>query len=134
MSRDPGARRPVAITDPLPTHRRPHVFGNGQNPINFVRVADVADAVVRATLDPAPRRRTVNVCGTNLTLNAVAMVQQELGTDAKAPRHIPRTVLRVLAAGRVINNSAVSRQASAALVIDSTDMTAAGVDGWPVTR
>jgi nucleoside-diphosphate-sugar epimerase len=28
------------------------MFGNGQNPINFVRVADVADAVVRATLDP----------------------------------------------------------------------------------
>jgi hypothetical protein len=37
-------------------------------------------------------------------LNAVAMLLQELGTGAKAPRHIPRTVLRVQAAGRVINN------------------------------
>jgi hypothetical protein len=49
-------------------------------------------------------------------------VQQALGTDAKAPRHLPRTVLRALAASRVINNSAVSRQASAALVMDGTDM------------
>ena len=114
---------------------RPLVFGHGQNPINFVRVADVADAVVRATIDPALRGRTLNVCGTNLTLNAVAvMVQQELGTDEKAPRHVPRSVLRVLAASRVINNSAVSRQASAALVMDSTDMTAAGADGWQVAR
>ncbi len=114
---------------------RPLVFGRGQNPINFVRVADVADVVVRATLDPSLRSRTVNVCGTNLTLNAVAaMVQQELGTDGKAPRHLPRSVLRVLAASRKINNSAVSRQASAALVMDSTDMTAAGVAGWQVAR
>ena len=114
---------------------RPLVFGHGQNPINFVRVADVADAVVRATIDPALRGRTLNVCGTNLTLNAVAvMVQQELGSDEKAPRHVPRSVLRVLAASRVFNNSAVSRQASAALVMDSTDMTAAGADGWQVAR
>jgi uncharacterized protein YbjT (DUF2867 family) len=114
---------------------RPLVFGHGQNPINFVRVCDVADAVVRAAIDPAMRRGTVNVCGTNLTLNAVAaMVQQERGTDAKAPRHIPRTVLRVLAGSRVINNSVVSRQAGAALVMDSTDMTAAGLDGRSVTR
>ena len=114
---------------------RPLVFGHGQNPINFVRVADVADAVVRATIDPALRGRTLNVCGTNLTLNAVAvMVQQELGTDEKAPRHVPRSVLRVLAASRVFNNSAVSRQASAALVMDSTDLTAAGADGWQVAR
>ena len=114
---------------------RPLVFGHGQNPIDFVRVADVADAVVRATIDPALRCRTLNVCGTNLTLNAVAaMVQQELGSDEKAPRHVPRSILRVLAASRVFNNSAVSRQASAALVMDSTDMTASGVDGWQIAR
>jgi len=103
---------------------RPLVFGRGQNPINFVRVSGVADAVVSAVVDPAMRGQTVNVCGANLTLNDVAeMVQQELGTGGKKPRHIPRTVLRLLAASRVINNSAVSRQAGAALVMDSADMT-----------
>ncbi len=103
---------------------RPLVFGRGQNLINFARVADVADAVVTGAMDPATRGRTVEVCGTNLTLNAVAaMVQQELGTGGKTPRHIPRTVLRVLAASRLVHNSAVSRQAAAALIMDTTDMT-----------
>ena len=112
---------------------RPLVFGRGQNPINFARVSDVADAVVRAAADPAMRGRTVNVCGAHLTLNDVAeIVQQELGSGGKAPRHVPRTVLRVLTASRVINNSAVSRQAGAALVMDSVDMTAVTDDAEPL--
>ena len=111
---------------------RPLVFGRGQNPINFVRVSDVADAVVGAVVNQRMRGQMVNVCGANLTLNDVAeMVQQEMGTGG-APRHVPRTVLRVLAASRVINNSAVSRQAGAALVMDSIDMTAATDDAGPL--
>ena len=40
---------------------RPLVFGRGQNPINFARVSDVADAVVRAAADPVRNHRS----GTN---------------------------------------------------------------------
>jgi uncharacterized protein YbjT (DUF2867 family) len=104
---------------------RPLVFGRGQNPINFVAVTDVAHAVVDAAFDPSQRGRTVTVTGPrNLTLNELAaMAQQELGTAAKPPRHIPRAALRVLAATHVVGNSAVSRQANAALIMDTIDMT-----------
>jgi NADH dehydrogenase len=104
---------------------RPLVFGRGENPINFVPVSDVADEVVRVALDPTQRGRTVRVCGANMTLNELAaLVQQELGTTGKRPRYIPRPVLRTLAASRVISNSALSRQAGAAIVMDTADMTA----------
>jgi NADH dehydrogenase len=104
---------------------RPLVFGRGENPINFVPVSDVADEVVRVALDPTQRGRTVRVCGANMTLNELAaLVQQELGTTGKRPRYIPRPVLRALAASRVISNSALSRQAGAAIVMDTADMTA----------
>src|SRR6478609_9453099 len=60
---------------------RPLVFGCGVNPINFVPVADVAAAVVHATLQRSERGRIVTVAGPrNLTLNDVAaMAQHELG-------------------------------------------------------
>lgn len=104
---------------------RPLIFGRGQNPINFVAVSDVAQTVVDAALDPSQRGRTVTVTGPrNLTLNELAaMAQHELGTPAKTPRHIPRGALRVLAATHVVGNSAVSRQANSALIMDTIDMT-----------
>jgi len=104
---------------------RPLVFGRGQNPINFVAVADVAHAVVDAVLDPGHRQHIVTVAGArNLTLtDLAAMAQRELETADKTPRHIPRPALRVLAATHVVCHSAVSRQAAAALIMDTTDMT-----------
>jgi NADH dehydrogenase len=104
---------------------RPLVFGHGDNPINFVSVTDVADVVVDATLDPSQRGQVLDVCGPrNLSLNELAaVVQRELGTVHKSPRHIPRPALRVLAATRPAVNSALSRQAAAALIMDTSDMT-----------
>ncbi len=103
---------------------RPLIFGRGTNPVNFVSVTDVADAVVNAVLDPSQRRRAANIGGQNLTLNDVAaMVQGDLGSAGKTPRHIPRPVLRLLAASHLIINSTAARQANAALTMDTTDMT-----------
>lgn len=39
------------------------VFGRGENPINFVSVTEVADAVVAAVLDQSARGPTVEVVG-----------------------------------------------------------------------
>jgi len=103
---------------------RAMVFGRGENPINFVRVADVARAVVGAVEDPALRGQTIELRGQNLTLNELArMVQQELGTADRRPRHVPRGILRILAATEVVTKSAVARQGHAALIMDSTVMT-----------
>ena len=105
---------------------RPLIFGRGENPINFVSVTAVAEVVVGAVLDPSQRGRILSITGPqNLTLNELAaMAQRESGTADRTPRHVPRGALHLLAASRVIAKSAIARQASAALVMDTVDMTA----------
>ena len=63
---------------------RPVVFGRGDNPVNFVAVKDVADAVVRAAVDPALRGNVIEVGGpSDLTLNQLAgLVQAERAAAA----------------------------------------------------
>jgi NADH dehydrogenase len=104
---------------------RPLVFGAGNNPINFVPVGDVATAVTTAVLDPTQRGNIVVVGGPqNRTMNELAAaVQRELGTTGKSPRHVPRAVLRTMAATRHLTHAAGPRLAQAALIMDTTDMT-----------
>lgn len=92
------------------------IFGRGTNPINFVSVTDVAAAVERAATDPGSAGKVVEVGGPrNLTFNELAtLLQQSRGTSSKV-RHVPRTLLRLIAP--------VSRQARAAVTMDTIDMT-----------
>ena len=91
------------------------IFGRGENPINFVSVADVAAVVLQAIVDPALRGQTLEVGGPeNLTFNQLAGIVGETRTMSKAVRHVPRWVLRAM--------SPVSRQPRAALVMDRMDM------------
>jgi uncharacterized protein YbjT (DUF2867 family) len=103
---------------------RPLVFGRGQNPINFVSVRDVAALVEHAVTDPACRGLTLQIGGpANLTLDQLArMVAADRG-EATTARHLPRVALRAMAAtvGRV--RPELGRQARAALVMDTDDMT-----------
>jgi uncharacterized protein YbjT (DUF2867 family) len=96
------------------------VFGRAANPINFVSVQDVAALVERALSDPALRSQTIDVPGPdNLTMEQLA---RHLG--ASKIRHVPRNALRI--ASRILRPwaPAPARQARAALVMDTTDMTA----------
>ncbi len=113
------------IRDSVGKSQRPLVFGRGENPINFVPVADVADAVARAARQPYQLRQVLEIRGpANRTLNELAAsVQRDLGTADRSPRHIPRAVLRLLSVTQRMTNSAVSRQAGQALIMDTTDMT-----------
>jgi uncharacterized protein YbjT (DUF2867 family) len=96
------------------------VFGRGDNPINFVSVQDVATLCVRAVTDSTLRDRAVDVAGPdNLTLSELA---RKLGADRI--RHVPRALLRVLATATPLVAPAVARQTTAALAMDTTDMTA----------
>jgi NADH dehydrogenase len=95
---------------------RPIVFGRGENPINFVSVGDVATAVERAVLDPSVRGDVIEVGGPrNLTFNELAALLQSARGRTGSVRHIPRPVLRLTAP--------FSRQARAALAMDTIDMT-----------
>jgi NADH dehydrogenase len=108
------------------------VFGRGDNPINFVSVADVAVLVERAITDPATRGETFEIGGPdNLTFNNLAgAVQAAAGRD-RPPRHVPSGVLHVMAAtiGRV--KPELGRQARAALAMDRIDLT---FDAAPIHR
>lgn len=100
---------------------RPTVFGRGENPINFVTVADVATAVAHAATDPALRGHTIEVGGPeNLTLNQLA---SRVVGGAPAPRHIPRGALRLMSLLAMPIRPTQARLARAALAMDQIDMT-----------
>ena len=95
---------------------KPIVFGQGDNPINFVSVRDVSVVVERATIDTSLRGQILEVGGPeNLTFNQLAGTLGELRGQAWKVRHVPRGVLRVM--------TPASRRARAAIVMDTTDMT-----------
>ena len=111
---------------------RPLVFGRGQNPINFVSVADVAALVERAVIDPATRGRVLEIGGPdNLTFDELAQAVQTAAGRSQAPRHVPPPVLRLMAnsVGRI--KPQLGRQARAALAMDRADLT---FDSAPIHR
>jgi uncharacterized protein YbjT (DUF2867 family) len=96
--------------------QKPIVFGRGTNPVNFVSVCDVADVVERAVVDPSLRGRVLEVGGPrNMTFNELAAVFAEADGRPGKVRHVPRPLLRAMAP--------VSRRASAAIAMDTIDMT-----------
>lgn len=96
------------------------VFGRGANPINFVAAGDVAALAERAITDPNLRGQAIDVPGPdNLTMVEFARL---LG--ATKIRHVPRGMLRVISVAAAPVNPALARQATAALIMDTTDMTA----------
>ncbi len=103
---------------------RPLVFGRGENPINFVSVADVAALVDRVIADPSTRGTTLEVGGPqDLTFNDLAAAAQATAGRATPARHVPRTMLRLMAAVMGPVKPEQARQARAALVMDTIDMT-----------
>jgi NADH dehydrogenase len=103
---------------------RPLVFGRGQNPINFVSVADVAALVEQAVIDPTTRGKTLEIAGpNNLTFDQLAQAVQSAAGNTAAPRHIPSVMLHLMAnsVGRV--KPELGRQARAALAMDRADLT-----------
>jgi NADH dehydrogenase len=108
---------------------RPLIFGRGSNPINFVSVSDVAALAERAVVEPSARGRTFEIGGPqNVSFNGLAAGLQLASGRTAPPRHVPRTILRLLAAvlGPIQPNRA--RQMRAAIVMDTMDLTFAPGD------
>lgn len=103
---------------------RPLVFGHGDNPVNFVSVADVAAVVELAVTESATRGETLEIGGPdNLTINDLALTVMRADGSMGQPRHIPLSALKLMAntVGRL--NPQLGRQARAALVMDQSDLT-----------
>ncbi len=95
---------------------KPVVLGRGENPINFVAVADVAAVVADAVGDRARRGQLLEVGGPDdLTFSQFAALLLESGVATGKVRHVPRGVLQAMAV--------VSRRARAAVAMDTDDMT-----------
>jgi uncharacterized protein YbjT (DUF2867 family) len=99
------------------------VFGPGRNPINFVSARDVA-AVVDLAVHQSLRGQVVEVAGPeNLTFTQLA---DRLITASGKPGRIRRIPLPMLRAMSVLArplSSTFARQAQAAVVMNTTDMT-----------
>ena len=98
------------------------VFGPGTNPVNFVSVRDVA-AAVATSIAAVPANDALEISGPdNVGLLTMArQIIQASGQDARI-KHVPLTALRVMALlGRAFA-PAFARQAQAAVLMNTTDM------------
>lgn len=100
---------------------RPLVFGHGQQPIAFVSARDVAAVAGEAATDPRMRGRLIEIRGQQqLTMSELAeAVQTAAGLDAP-PRHLPRPLLRLLAATASPISPVTARQNRVAIVMDTS--------------
>ena len=100
------------------------VFGPGRNPINFVSADDVAAVVDLAVQDRSLHGQVVEVAGPeNLTFTQLAERLIAVSGRPGRIRHIPLPMLRAMSLlGRPVSPM-FARQAQAAVVMNTTDMT-----------
>ncbi|MEO7070720.1 MAG: NAD(P)H-binding protein [Nostocoides sp.] len=98
---------------------RPRLLGPARSPMNFVRVGEVAAAVVRATRDDALTGRCVSVGGPdNLSLTDFAA-----RATGRAPHHVPASLVRALGWGARPFAPGFARIARQALAMEHVDLT-----------
>lgn len=109
---------------------RAKVFGRGDNPVNFVSVADVAASVVRAVVDRDLRGSTLEIGGPD-NLTVTQFVEAVSAADARPlpPRPVPRAALRVMASTLGLLAPELGRQARAALAMDTTPLSMTSGEG-----
>jgi uncharacterized protein YbjT (DUF2867 family) len=100
------------------------ILGPGQNPINFVSVGDVAAFVCLAVHGDQRIGGGVSVGGPqNLGFTEIAAHLLACEGRADRPKRIPLTALRAMSVLARPFSSAFARQARAAVVMNTTDMT-----------
>jgi len=104
--------------------RAPVVLGRGENPINVVSATDVATAVTSATRGEFTGR-ILDVGGPeDLTLNQLAQAaRRRLGRTDRPLRHVPRGLLKGLAAMQRLPRIPLGQIAALAVALDTTPMT-----------
>jgi uncharacterized protein YbjT (DUF2867 family) len=108
---------------PLLEIGRTHVFGRGNNPINFVSADDVARYVELAVVDRGLRGGLVEVGGPeNLTMNQFAGTFEALAGKEGKKSHVPLPMMRLMAVLMRPVNPTLARQVQAGVVMDTHDM------------
>jgi uncharacterized protein YbjT (DUF2867 family) len=112
------------IGGPLEAKGQALVFGHGRNPINFVPVADVAALVARAILHGGLEQDTVEVGGPeNISFVTLARRLIDARGGLGTIQHIPLPVLRAMSVLARPFSPEFARQARAAVVMNTVDMT-----------
>jgi uncharacterized protein YbjT (DUF2867 family) len=107
----------------LPSRATARVFGRGDNPINFVSVTEVANAIERAVYDEGWHDRAVDVVGADdLTFNQIAARLTEAIESPTRIDHVPVFALRALSILARPVAPAFGRMAQAALIMDTSNM------------
>ena len=122
------------LTKTAGRRRAPTVLGRGDNPLNVVCVEDVVRAVL-AAVQGEFAGRTVDVGGPDdVTMNQLAgAVRRRLGRTDRRIRHVPRGVLRAVAATDRLPRVPLRQVAALALAVDTLPMTYAALhDGGAV--
>jgi len=114
------------LAAPLLNDRPAMVFGRGTNPINFISAADVAHAVDSASVER--REGGIAEIGGPDDLGLKDLVETFRSVTGKqgSTRRIPRPMLRLMSVAARPFHAVLARQAGAALVMDTRDMTLAG--------
>jgi uncharacterized protein YbjT (DUF2867 family) len=109
----------------LPGNGPALVFGPGRNPIPFVSARDVAAVIDLAVHDPSLRGQVLEVAGPEqLTFTQLAgRLVAATGRPGRV-RHIPLPMLRAMSVLARPFAPVFARQAQAAVVMNTTDMTA----------
>lgn len=111
------------LAAPLLEHHKARIFGRGDNPINFVSQRDVAAFIELALTDSRLRGQAIDVGGPeNLSVNQLVHRFEELTGASGSEQHIPLPMLRAMSVIMRPFSSTLARQASAAVVMDTTDM------------
>ncbi|MDJ0356874.1 NAD(P)H-binding protein [Paenarthrobacter sp. PH39-S1] len=98
---------------------RPVLFGHGHQPIAFASATDVAAVVSRACTDTTLRGQLLEVAGEPISMTELAHVLQAARGWNGTVHHIPRPVLRALAALARPVNPAFARKNQAAAFMDT---------------
>jgi uncharacterized protein YbjT (DUF2867 family) len=114
----------TVIGGPLSREGHALVFGPGRNPINFVSVRDVAALAGLALCESAMRDEVVEIGGPQ-DLTFVAIAERLIARSGRPGRikHIPLPVLRAMAVLARPFSPAFARQARAAVVMNTMEMT-----------
>ena len=112
------------VCAPLLEKGKTVVFGQANNPINFVSVHDVARFVVLGATDPALVGTTTDIGGPeNLSLvQFVEAFRTAVGVSGTV-KHIPRPMMRFLSYAARPFAPTFARMVQAGVVMDTTDMT-----------
>jgi uncharacterized protein YbjT (DUF2867 family) len=101
------------------------VFGPGRNPVNFVCADDVAAVVDLAVHDQSLRGQLLEVAGPeNLTFTQIAERLIAASGKPGRTRHVPLPMLRAMSVLARPVSPVFARQAQAAVLMNTTDMTA----------